>query len=445
MKYLQGITSTSLNFPLRSHIVREKATGTPSSQETDTPFPNGLGSDTKLPCPGWYGVWLAEQFKQLPTRCFDIFHINQDTGDEDAHWKVFLVAFSTVAECIVASPSVTIDEIIAQLYDKGLMAEDVPVEQSQDYLHLVRYLVFCALGWQTMLFTPAPLGSLSQPVYHLAMDEREGCCEYTHMSLRQDTRACERESLSEFLMGFGLLLPPKNLCLNDNQEVQRAFNQQLEVDAKTFNAYNLTSIAGLRIKWVDALACHLELNSTTKEISLFRFPSFCEIALSAHESTGQGAIYSCATTSMLRCQWATEEEITHFLLEVLCSYRLLFGQTKRSRSLFRDLDPFTRVSKPSRDPLLNKLCSMRSCPAPGVTEKEMYYLPHDFPILRYRIVILQRHLATAAPRTWVQLWRDNRNSANWLTFWAVIFFGAFGSLMAFLQVLLQLVQMIKGD
>ncbi|GFF48985.1 hypothetical protein IFM58399_08442 [Aspergillus lentulus] len=48
--------------------------------------------------------------------------------------------------------------------------------------------------------------------------------------------------------------------------------------------------------------------------------------------------------------------------------------------------------------------------------------------------------ARATPRKWVQLWRDNRDSAHWLTFWAVIVFGALGTLLALLQVILQAVQ-----
>lgn len=271
------------------------------------------------------------------------------------------------------------------------------------------------------------------------------------MSLHQDTRACENEPLSEFLMGFGVLLPSKNICLSDDQDVQRSFHQMVEVSAKTFNAYNLHSVAGIRLKWMDALACHMEFNTSTRELSLFRFPSFCRVCLLAHEGAsgggggeeGRGLIQACATTSKLRCQWATEEEVNQLLREVLLSYRLLFGQTKRARGLFRSVDPFAQGTlKGSRDPLLGALCGKKACLAfSGLAQKEKYYLPQDFPILRYRIAVLQRQLATTTPRTWVQLWRDKRDSANWLTFWAVILFGAFGSLMSLLQVVLQFAQM----
>lgn len=163
----------------------------------------------------------------------------------------------------------------------------------------------------------------------------------------------------------------------------------------------------------------------------------------------RASIHACATTSTLRCQWATEDEINQLLIEILFSYRLLFGQTRRSRAAFRSsFNPFLkkRAYKNSiRDPLLPALCGSKTpCQGiySGMVEKETYYLPRNFPVLRYRISVLQGHLSSTAPRTWLQLWRDNRDSANWLTFWAVIIFGAFGSLMAFLQVVLQFVQLV---
>lgn len=103
-----------------------KATTTLNLKGIESPLPNGLGSDTKIPCPRWYSVWLAERFNPLPTKCFDIFHTDHDVCNQSAHWKVFSTAFAPVAECVISSNSVTIDEIVACLYDKGILEEDVP-------------------------------------------------------------------------------------------------------------------------------------------------------------------------------------------------------------------------------------------------------------------------------------------------------------------------------
>ena len=406
----------------------------------------------------WYNTWLSSQFEKLPADVLDLLSSGEygnEKGSPESHWKRFMVAFSKIEECIRSIDSITIDQIIARLGDEGLLIAEVNDGSDNQRHEYARYLIFCVLGWQTMLFTPAPLGDGSGNAWkspQLAIDEKPGCCGYTHMSLETESRYCARESLSEFLMGFGVLLPSKNLCLDEDPNTQRIFHNQTEVHARSFNAFTLTAVAGIRIKWVDALACHLEFNSTTKELSLFRFPSFCQSMLlksSDEDGRGRGAIYACATTSSLRCHWASQFEINQLLVECILSYRLLFGQKRKARTLFRSsLNPFTKkaVSKDNiRDPLLPALCGTKDlCQdiLSGIVEKEIYYLPRDFPILRYRISILQRHLSSSPPRTWIQLWRDNRDSASWLTFWAVIAFGIFGSVMAFLQVVLQLVELI---
>lgn len=406
----------------------------------------------------WYNTWLSSQFEKLPTDVLDILSSEEyggKKGSPESYWKRFMAAFLKIEECIRSIDSITIDQIIARLGDKGLLIAEVNDGTDNQRHEYARYLIFCVLGWQTMLFTPAPLDYGSGNAWkspQLAIDEQPGCCVYTHMSLETESRYCAREPLSEFLMGFGVLLPSKNLCLDEDPNTQRIFHNQTEVHARSFNAFTLTAVAGIQIKWVDALACHLEFNSTTKELSLFRFPSFCQSMLlqsSEEDGRGRGAIYACATTSSLRCQWASQSEINQLLVECLLSCRLLFGQKRKPRTIFRSsLNPFTKkaVSRDNiRDPLLPALCGTKDpCQdiLSGVVEKDTYYLPRDFPILRYRISILQRHLSSSPPRTWIQLWRDNRDSASWLTFWAVIAFGIFGSVMAFLQVVLQLVELI---
>ncbi|OJJ79756.1 uncharacterized protein ASPGLDRAFT_69886 [Aspergillus glaucus CBS 516.65] len=331
------------------------------------------------------------------------------------YWQPFISAFLKIEEFITSTDFITIDQIIARLKDEGLLRPDeTDNDNNERNLQYARYFVFCVLGWQTMLFTPAPMDSSNSILVEtpqLAIDEQDGCCEYTHMSLQQDSRSCSNEPLSEFLVGFGVLLPSKSLCLDKDPNIQHAFHKQTEVHAKTFNAYTLSAVAGLRIKWVDALACHLEFNSTTKEISLFRFPSFCQsLLLEYTKGRRRNVIHACATTSSSSPYWATEEEVNQLLVEILLSYRLLFGQTRKSRGLFRSsLNPFNRnpfVKKAAsdvniRDPILSALCGTKDpfdSILSGLVEKDSYHLPRDFPVLRYRISILQGHLSTTTPQ-----------------------------------------------
>lgn len=266
------------------------------------------------------------------------------------------------------------------------------------------------------------------------------------MTLRQMEAECAGNSLHEFLMGFGVLLPTKNLCLDDEPDELEAFNQLTFINPGEFNAYLLSSLGHVQVKWVDTLSCHMEFNPREKMLYLFRFPSFCQACLSDAnaEMKRRSVIYSCATESSSTRHWASAKDIASFMRETMLSYRLLFGQNKRSRAFFRSMNPFADLED-IRDPLLPLLSGVRS---PGVVQvseqKEIYDLSQDFPILRSRIVTLHKHLSTEKPRGWYELWHDKRNSAHWLTFWAVIIFGGLGVFFAFMQSVLQLIQVAMG-
>jgi hypothetical protein len=92
-------------------------------------------------------------------------------------------------------------------------------------------------------------------------------------------------------------------------------------------------ILGVRIHWVDMLSWHLDYDQATRTLSLFRFPSFCVATLRS-----RGALYSFASSARNSPDpRASYDEITDILNEVLLSFRLLFGQSKSSRAIFRRL------------------------------------------------------------------------------------------------------------
>lgn len=43
----------------------------------------------------------------------------------------------------------------------------------------------------------------------------------------------------------------------------------------SLNFYSLSTIGGIKIKWVDKLTAHLTLNRATRELSVYCYPSFC--------------------------------------------------------------------------------------------------------------------------------------------------------------------------
>jgi hypothetical protein len=200
----------------------------------------------------------------------------------------------------------------------------------------------------------------------------------------------------------------------------------------------------MSLKWIDSLACHLELDTAFNTLYLFRYPTFC-VANQCEKSCQRShaaVLHACAKPSMATTQWATSDDVSHMLQETLTSYRLLFGQSKSARQLFRSLTPFDGIPVEGHDLLLAELCGRKTCQnLPDCSERDNYDLRHDFPMLRGRISALHYHLSTMKPRTWKELWRDKRDSAQWYTFWAVLVIGGLGVFFSFLQIILQILQL----
>lgn len=332
------------------------------------------------------------------------------------------------------------------------------------------------------------------------LDDTDGCggCE-SRLSLTQHTPSAGSKRLPEFLLGFGMLLPPPNYCAtfvdagdnNDQVEAQLLFRQTRTISVKDLNANTLTKVCGLTIEWVDSLPCRLELDTQTGRLFIFRYPSFClenlkqfyrpspkekpcdhlesedaDAALKKGQKRGQTILHSCALEGPegpSSIPWATEEDVNALLHEVLLSYRMIFGQCKRSRSVFRKLAPFppshNRNSvKKQEDRLLEQLCGRKrfdigahddgddsSGSLTDLIEREEYDLAGDFPHLRGRLVRLNEYAAGRKPRSIRQLWGDRRDSTAWLALWSVLIFGTLSIFLALVQTIFQILEFVSGQ
>jgi hypothetical protein len=333
---------------------------------------------------------------------------------------------------------ISIDEMVANLVEDSTLK---PLNNSDAALIAAKNLIFAILGWQTMLYLP---DSRSCPPTHLAIaDDMDGHSGQAHICLKQSHIACKRP-MHEFLLGFGVLLPPANFNASESPEDKKLFNELKTASTTSFNAHLLTSVGGVNIKWIDTLPCHLEFDALSNTLFLFRYPSFCIANLPPRkaEHIRKSVIHACGAPYGTG-QWATADETTQLLREILLSYRLLFGQNKASRHLFRKLRPFGQIAEEGRDKYLKLLCGQKSNQmGDEIPEREIYDLRRDFPILRSRLAILLRHMGDRKPRTWMELWVDKRDEASWLTFWAVLVIGGLGILLALMQVVLQIVQIV---
>jgi hypothetical protein len=138
-------------------------------------------------------------------------------------------------------------------------------------------------------------------------------------------------------------------------------------------------------------------------------------------------------------------------MEVLCTYRLLFGQHPRARYLYRRADSTkSALSITGTDPLLRELCGsshnksrlfdcINAFPA-----KIVHSARSDFPYLGRRLVKLHQYVINQNPSDLTALWYDRRDLNRFYTFWAVVLVGGISLFLSFVQVLLSAVQVWEG-
>ena len=233
---------------------------------------------------GWFHWWLDRQIASLPHTFYGV--LPRDAQTSETARSHFRKTFVEVARSVKAHSEPCIDCIVDDLVLAKLFKEDL----ADDEILICRTLVFAMLGWQTMLYQPSfgtsPLGQFA------VIDDFDGFHGQAFLAFKQDRKNSKRR-LDEFLMGFGLLVPPKNTCFSEDLEEKSAFDSITTVDSGEFNAYVLSTIAHINIKWVDALSVHLEYNKATNTLYLFRYPSFCAASQPhvAKDDTGYAVIH----------------------------------------------------------------------------------------------------------------------------------------------------------
>jgi hypothetical protein len=177
---------------------------------------------------------------------------------------------------------------------------------------------------------------------------------------------------------------------------------------------------GMRFIWTSEIGDHLKMDSRQKTIMLYDNVAFAML----HSIANDGSSISkagCVNYHQL-------------LTEVAESYRLLFGSDRRSMAYFRELGQTRAGGNGSSGDGYFDITTLQGH---EYEPRFLYNINSDFPVFGDRLLMLKK---LCVPTGIVGLWRDRRDSLQWYTFWAVVFLGCFGAMMAFLQLGLGAVQ-----
>ncbi|KAK2875215.1 hypothetical protein FQN49_001685 [Arthroderma sp. PD_2] len=381
----------------------------------------------------WYDSWLAQQLENLPS-CVRDLNVTGGSPVEKPHLDQLIHA---IEDFIKLEEVVTIDGIAKYLGKLEVF------ESEDDLLPAQKLLIFAVLGWRSMLYQ-ASFNTCSIKEFAVHRDSDQ-----PHSGLVFDTYRVpahlSNRPLWVLLKAFGNLLPARDPTAPQlASENGKLVSSWMPLYPMETNAYLLNALLRVRIRWVDSLALHLDYDKSTRTLSLFAYPSFCLEMLSS-----EGAIHSFASVDRSGIDpRANKDGVSHLLLEVLLSYRLLFGQSAKSRKLFRQSFQPPGKAGCRIDSILPLLCTRNQIPfsqSLGMpADKPIYFASQDFPILQERIEIIAKELKDSRPSSLSSLIRDRRDTLQFWTFWLVLIIGGISTVLSLTQVILQAVQLIQS-
>lgn len=143
-----------------------------------------------------------------------------------------------------------------------------------------------------------------------------------------------------------------------------------------------------------------------------------------------------------------------FYWEVLLTFRLIFGQNKRSWSLMKKKGSVPRPGieefNPDVDPLLYGLCCQDwddellydEIHAPAA--RSAYSARQDFPFFGERLILLQEYTRILEPTSLTTLFYDRRSMSKFCATWATIYFGVITFILTVAGVGLAVAQVVSG-
>ena len=152
---------------------------------------------------------------------------------------------------------------------------------------LFTQMVFMAFGWMTMLYDP----ETAPNPYELSLSRQTRVSNRAFntrllLSYEQDF-ALVQQPLGHLFRVFGNVVPqsedtsPELTHILSAPTASGPYQSSEYLVLSCLSYHTLSTVAQIKIEWVDCINLHLEFDEGRRLLKLFRFPSFCRLAYPA--------------------------------------------------------------------------------------------------------------------------------------------------------------------
>ena len=371
--------------------------------------------------------WLQQSIGgELQDRLSGILHKDFHPNN-DGFGRIFAF-MSTLTQDLKQNENSSIQSIVSRFVSAKIFQE--PPQASQSAIAVL----FACLGTMTMLYTP-----LTSVGDSLAVNTRDAPC-FKESRINMYFSCLPTTVL---LREMGDLLPRREVAEGPRNVVHMA----------SINFTTLSRIGGIKLRWVDDFSSHLTFDPGSSILYIFRFPSFCNLHseektfLSRYLSESPVSNPMLTTSSVVRKYYGEGQQppdfsVKNFMKEILRTYEILFGSSRKARNLYRNaIHEHQKETKRTgveyiSDPYLDELClGTKKYRFYNLRRpiKESFEAMSEFPILAQRLLRIQHYIDGFQSNKISSLWRDRRDMLRWYTFWAVIVLGLWNVLVAMAQ------------
>lgn len=211
-----------------------------------------------------YMKHITESFRCL-NRVFD--SICPDTYRENQQsWH--LMSLISLQDHISTHSHFSLEIAASHLRERGMLQPKVTTIDAVQLMH--HYYIFCLVGIATHLFQPSRV-RLRGPWAVFSIEDHVAGSDHHYWSILSDTVRIPkaRMPLARLLLKFGELIPVMD---GDGRKYQTS---NISVKADRFNAHFFCSVLKIKIIWTYVLNAHLDYDTETSTLFLFKHPTFC--------------------------------------------------------------------------------------------------------------------------------------------------------------------------